>query len=430
MSGTALLSLYRSATRFAEPVGPFLLRRRFKRGKEDGERLPERLGFATLPRPDGPLAWVHGASVGEGIALLPIMVELVSRGFAVLATTGTLTSSRVLSGRLPAGVLHQFVPIDLPGAARRFLDHWRPDLVCFAESELWPNLIAEVERRGVPAALVNARMSARSFKRWRRVPSFIRPLLRAFTVILAQSESDAARFARLGARQVIPTGNLKFDVPPPGADPAALTALKIAIGNRPLWIAASTHEGEEALCCAAHRQAATYHPKLLTVIVPRKPDRGAAIATLAEAQRLVARQRSRGQMPDRLTELYIADTIGEIGLFYRLASIVFMGKSLVGGGGGQNPIEPAKLGSAILHGPAVGNFAEVYDLLDASGGGLAVADALELGDTVAALLDRPGKAADMAERAADAVAASGGAVARTMASLEPIIDPILHVPVP
>ena len=228
-------------------------------------------------------------------------------------------------------------------------------------------------------------------------------------------------------RQVVPTGNLKFDVPAPEADPAALASLKIAIGNRPVWIAASTHAGEETQCCAAHRHAAAFHPTLLTVIVPRKPDRGAAVVAIAESQRLVARQRTRGELPDRQTGIYVADTIGEIGLFYALAPIVFMGKSLIEGGGGQNPIEPAKLGGAILHGPAVGNFAEVYELLDASGGGLAVADATELGDAVAALLDRPGKAADMAERAAEAVAASGGAVARTMASLEPIIEPMLRV---
>ena len=367
-----MLSLYRAGTAVLAPGAATFLRGRLRRGKEDAERLGERSGHAGQPRPPGSLAWVHGASVGEGLALLPLIDRLVARGLAVLVTTGTVTSARILAGRLPGGAVHQFLPLDVPGFMRRFLDHWRPDLVILAESELWPNLILEVSGRGIPLVLANARMSSRSFRRWGRVPGIIRALLGRLDLCMAQGEADAARFAALGADPVLTTGNLKFDVPPPPADRAMVGDLAGRLAGRPVWVAASTHAGEEPLVLAVHGRVALQFPDLITIAVPRRAQDGDAYAAEADRLGLAAVRRSKGERIDPGTQIYIADTMGEIGLFYRLADVVFMGKSLAGGGG-QNPIEPAKLGSAILHGPNVGNFPDVYRTLDEAGGAAAVA---------------------------------------------------------
>lgn len=357
--------------------------------------------------------------------MLPLVDRLATRGFQILVTTGTVSSSRVIAARLPAAAIHQFVPLDLPGAVRRFFDHWRPDLACFAESELWPNLLAEAHRRAIPAVLVNARMSKRSFARWGAVPALVRPILHTFALILAQSDADAERLARLGGPRPASTGNLKFDVEPPPAEPASLQALQAAIGNRPVWVAASLHAGEDDLCCALHGALAPSRPGLLTILVPRKPDRGHAIGERAQALGLRARRRSCEEALDPDTDLYIADTMGELGLFYRLARVAFVGKSLVGGGG-QNPIEPAKLGTAILHGPHVANFEDVYALLDESGASLRVADADALQSALGSLLDDPAAVSAMIKSGEDAVASRAGATDATMIAMEPLIAPILR----
>lgn len=420
MTLSRLLGVYGAATRAIEAAGPAFLHWRIQRGKEDPQRWRERLGQSHQRRPTGPLAWVHGASVGEGIALLPLIDQLAARGFQILVTTGTVTSSRVLAPRLPSVALHQFVPLDLPGAVRLFFDHWRPDLACFAESELWPNLLAEAQRRAIPAILVNARMSKRSFARWRKVPALIRPLLRTFSIILAQSEGDAERFASLGGSGAVSAGNLKYDVEPPSADPASLKALQEAIGDRPVWVAASTHEGEDDVCCEVHHELARSRPGLLTIIVPRKADRGPAIVARSQALGLTARRRSSQEVLDGETDIYVADTMGELGLFFRLARLVFVGKSLIGIGG-QNPIEPSKLGAAILHGPHVENFEGVYALLDESKGSLRVADAGDLRNALASLLDDPATVSDMATKGSQAVASQTGATTAVMSAMEPLI---------
>lgn len=425
MTLSRLLGVYGAATQAIEAGGPAFLRWRTRRGKEDPQRWRERLGHSIQRRPTGPLAWVHGASVGEAIALLPLIDQLAARGFQILVTTGTVTSSRVLAPRLPRVAVHQFVPLDLPVAVRRFYDHWRPDLACFAESELWPNLLAEAHRRAIPAVLVNARMSKRSFARWCKMPALVRPLLRTFSMILAQSEGDAERFASLGGSGAVSAGNLKFDVEAPSADPASLKALQDAIGDRPVWVAASTHEGEDDLCCEVHHELARSRPGLLTIIVPRKADRGPAILERARALGLTAHRRSCDEVLDRATDIYVADTMGELGLFYRLARVVFVGKSLIGTGG-QNPIEPAKLGAAILHGPHVENFEDVYALLDASRGSLRVADAGDLRNALTSLLGDPATVSDMATNGSKAVASRAGATTSVMRAMEPLIAAVFR----
>jgi len=418
------LHVYRVATRLLAPLsGPILSWRR-ARGREDGERLEERRGWPSLPRPQGSLIWLHGASVGEALSLLPLVERLSASGRAALMTTGTVSSARLIAERLPVGAMHQYAPLDAPQFMRRFIAHWRPDLALVAESELWPNMIVEASRAETPIILVNARLSERSFARWkRRLPNFIGSLLARVDLALAQSQDDADRFSLLGAPRVECAGNLKFDAPAPPADLQELALLSGRIAGRRVWIAASTHEGEEAIVAEAHRQLSKRFPELLTMIAPRHPARGAEIAEQLQAQGLTCGLRSRGDEPG-VEPIYICDTMGELGLFYRLAGVVFLGKSLsndLGGGGGQNPIEPAKLASAILHGPYVRNFAEAYALLDSTGGAAVVRDARELAGTLTALFRNGGKLRQMARAAAKAVESRTGALERTLSAIAPYL---------
>ena len=420
-----LFTAYRLASSALGPIAPALLGWRRRHGKEDAQRVGERLARPVQPRPEGRLAWLHGASVGEGLALLPLVERLTERGFNVMLTTGTVSSAAVVAARLPAGAFHQYVPLDVPKFIRRFLDHWAPDMVLFAESELWPNMLGEVRARGTPMVLVNARLSERSFRRWQNAPGVIHDMLERFDMCLAQTPGDAARLMQLGAARVQVMGNLKYDVPPPPADAAALAQLSGQIGARPTWLAASTHAGEEDAACAAHQMLGQRFPTLLTIIAPRHAARGDAVAAEARARGLKVTQRSRGEPIARDTDIYVADTMGELGLFYRLTSLVFVGKSLAEGGGGQNPIEPAKLGAAILHGPQVQNFAEVYAALAAAGGAAEVDGVAGLAGELARLLANPRDLRVMARASAETVEALGGASKRVEAALAPYFTQML-----
>ncbi len=421
LKGTDLaFTAYRQVARLFGLVTPAFLAWRQAKGKEHPERWPERQGIAGLPRPAGKLVWLHGASVGESVTLLPLVPGFIERGFQVLVTSGTLTSSRLLEGSLPAGAVHQFVPLDVPKFARRFVMHWRPDLAVFVESELWPNLIYELMRAGARVALVNARMSERSARRWRKAPRFIAGVLRRLDLCLAQSQTDGERFASLGADQVYITGNLKFDAPPPAVDRVELAEMAALIGSRPVWVAASTHEGEEEIAVAVHQRLGERFPLLLTILAPRHPERGAKIASHARRAGLEVAQRSQGVLPVPGTQVYVVDTIGDLGLLYRSTSVVFMGKSLVAGGG-QNPIEAAKLGCAVLHGPMVHNFAEAYRALDDVEAALEVFDMEELAETLASLLSDSARLRRMARTAAETMEKLAGATGRTMYAIDQLI---------
>lgn len=415
------LVAYRLATRAFALLSRLLLSWRLSRGKEDGARIGERRGEPSLDRPAGILVWLHGASVGEALSLLPLIEKLTQRGRHVLITTGTVTSASILADRLPAGAFHQFVPLDVPQFMRRFVAHWRPDIALIAESELWPNFIVEAEKAQTPIVLVNARLSERSFRRWLRLNGFIGALLARVDLCLAQSEGDAGRFAELGAPNVRLVGNLKYDAPAPPADRQELASLSGLVSGRQVWIAASTHEGEEVLIGEAHRILARTFPDLLTLIAPRHPKRGARIAAQLLDLDLNCALRSAGAQPVADTAVYICDTMGELGLFYRLAGVVFVGKSF-GPGGGQNPIEPARLASAILHGPHVANFADVYALLDSAGGAALVRDAEELARTLAGLFIDGARLRAMARTAAKVVESQTGAVDRTIEAIEPYLS--------
>jgi 3-deoxy-D-manno-octulosonic-acid transferase len=416
----ATLRAYRVLTSAATPLASLLLSYRLKRGKEHAVRLPERRGESALPRPAGPLVWLHGASVGELTAILPLIERIRSREFTVLVTSGTVTSAGVAEKRLPPDVLHQFAPLDVPSFVKRFLDHWKPNLALFVESDLWPNLIMASATRGIPLILINGRLSERSFRRWRLLPRTIGALLSQFDLCLAQSADDAARYAGLGAPRISTTGNLKLDAPAPSADEVKLYALKLAIGHRPVIAAASTHPGEEAAMIDAHRKLKHSFPGLLTVLAPRHPERGPGIADIAKVAGLGVRLRSHGQLPEVDTDIYVADTLGELGLTYRIAPIVFMGGSLVSHGG-QNPIEAVKLGAAILHGPHVFNFAEIYAALDQSGGAEQIADAGKLPLRIGTLLKEPEARAVVAATGLRSIETLVGALDRTVSALDPYL---------
>jgi len=414
------LRVYRKLSFAMVPLAPALIRSRLRRGKEDPERVGERRGLSLGSRPQGPLVWIHGASVGEVLAAAALIERLRAFNLRILLTSGTVTSAAIVAKRFPPDIIHQYVPYDSPRYVARFLDHWRPSLALFIESDLWPNLILSAASRRLPMVLINGRMSPRSFPRWRRVSNTISALLGRFEACLAQSETDAERFAALGARNVLTTGNLKLDVPAPPADPAKLEKLLSMTRGRPVIAAASTHPGEEEILIESHRALAGFFPGLLTVIAPRHPDRGDAIAGLVSAAGLRFSQRSREELPAAGTDIYIADTLGELGLFYRLAPIVFMGGSLIPHGG-QNPIEAIKLGAAIVHGPHVFNFSDVYEALDQSGGARQADSQEALVKQIGQLLaDARVRQAQVAASAA-VVERLGGALERTLAALEPYL---------
>ncbi|HEY4124026.1 MAG TPA: 3-deoxy-D-manno-octulosonic acid transferase [Rhizomicrobium sp.] len=412
------LRAYRSATAVLSPAAGLVLRERAARGKEDLERLPERLGVSNVKRPEGKLIWIHGASVGETLAALPLLSVLLTPGRNALVTSGTVTSAKLMAERLPPNAIHQFVPIDTPAAARNFLDHWRPDVGLFVDSDLWPNLLMSAAERKIPLALVNARISARSAEGWRRAPQTAQALLSAFEAILAIDPEVAARFSSLGARDVRVTGSLKADAPPLPADAKKLQALQEAIGARPIFLASSTHAGEDETLLPAHDVLRRAHSDLLTIIVPRHPDRGEEIAMLCGTRPV--KRRAGGALPGNDTAIYVADTMGELGLFYRLAKIAFMGGSLIAHGG-QNPLEPARLDCAVMAGLHTENFTAAYDaIFEAQGAGRTVTS----GDIAALahrVLTEPEVAQAMIAGAAKGATTLGGAVGKTKTFVEELL---------
>lgn len=412
MTSTPLgIQVYRLATLICSPAVPILLRWRAGHGKEKRERVSERLGVASAARPDGKLVWVHGASNGECLAALPLIDAFVSVGASVLVTSGTVTSAELLRTRLPHGAIHQFVPVDTPAASARFLDHWRPDVALFVDSDLWPNLILGAKAKDVHLALVNARISQRSFEGWRWARNSARAVLSAFDVCLAQDDLIAARFRALGASDVRVVGSLKEDAPPLAFDGAKLAELKAATADRPILLAAQTHPGEDETILPAHDVLRRRLPDLLTIIVPRHPARGAEIAQLCATR--PNRRRSQGELPSPGTAVYIADTMGELGLFYRLVSFAFVGGTLVSKGG-HNPLEPARLHCAVMAGPHIFNSESAFNAVLGAQGIGRVTTSVEIAAFAEALLLDPTKAKALGDAAARGAATLGGAVDTTI----------------
>ena len=419
-----MLGLYRAATHLLGPLARLYLAGRLASGKEDRKRFAERLGRPARPRPEGRLVWVHGASVGESLSILPLVeriLEIASRPTQVLVTTGTVTSARLMSERLAPGAFHQFAPVDLPGPVRAFLDYWRPDLALWVESEFWPNLLSETHSRKIPAALVQGRISNRSLAGWQWAPGLIGGMLEGFSVCLGQSAEDALRLGRLGARAPGCVGNLKFAAPPLPADERELARLRAAFGDRPVWFAASTHPGEEEMVAKVHRALAVRFPRLLTVIAPRHPERGADLAARLKEIGFRLARRGAGEISGPEDEIYLADTMGELGLFYRLARAAFIGKSLVPLGG-QNPVEAARLGCPVLFGPHMTNFVDIAKRLADAGAAIEVVNPAELAMALDRILDDTQVLTRMARAGEDLAIAESGALDAVLAALAPLLE--------
>ncbi len=420
----AALTTYRWAGAGAYPLIGGYLAWRASRGKEDRSRKRERYGLSRLPRPAGPLVWVHAASVGETLAVAPLVERIAGFGIHVVLTTGTVTSAKLVESRFGERIIHQYVPLDLKPAVSRFLDHWKPDLAIIAESELWPMTILELGARRVPQVLVNGRLSDRSFASWSKRPYLAEALLENLSLVLAQSELDGERYRALGARPVIVSGNLKVDTDPPPVDRAELERLKAEIGGRKTWAAVSTHDGEEMIAAHVHRLLRSRHPDVLTIVVPRHPDRADEIEGAMMEKGLRVSRRSRGDAIAVNTDILLGDTIGEMGLYLRLTEIAFVGRSLTASGG-QNPLEPAMLGTAVLSGRKVQNFRESYRQLVTKGGARLVQDQDMLAGAVNFLLKNDDKRHQMMEAGARVVEDMRGALACTLKALEPYIQPLI-----
>ena len=420
------LILYRLLTRMLEPLAPRLLDARAKRGKEDPVRVDERLGLTRAPRPDGEVVWLHGVSVGETLSLLPVVERLraVRPDLNILVTSGTLTSANLLARRLPEGVIHQFAPVDAPGAVDAFLTKWKPVVGVFVESELWPNLILESHRRGVKLVLASARITEKTVAGWQRFPGAARQVLSAFDVILPQDGVSADRLESLGAR-IDGHVNLKLAGEAPPHDGAAFTKLSAAIGDRPVVVAASTHDGEEI---AIVRALDKLTDRLCLILIPRHPERSAAIAAALTRDGYRFALRSQGRQPDNETDLYVADTLGEMGLFLRLADVVVMGGSFSAAlekpaVGGHNPLEPARLGKPAVTGPDMTNWAAVTEALVEAGGLQIVGAPWDLPAALTPLLADDKAARAMGDRGRRAAAEAGSGLERLIDSLQPLLPP-------
>ena len=413
---------YKLLTSALRPLLPYFLAKRAKKGKEDLDRQNERFGLASIPRPEGRLIWFHAASVGETNVILPLMHGLKSKypHIKQLLTTGTVTSANIAEKRMPEGTTHQYVPVDAPQYVRRFLDHWKPDIAFFTESEIWPNLLVETGKLKIPLILLNGTMSEKSFKKWRKQSSTARILFSQFHMILAQNNKLAKKFNRLGARKVHAVGNLKIDAPVLPVNEQTLTQLRQKFQNRKVFLAASTHAGEDEIFIDAHKQISQTIPDLLTIIVPRHPRRGYDIQKLVKDAGLNVKLRSKADDIEGTEDIYIADTIGEMGIFYSLAQIAFMGGSLIAHGG-QNPIEAIRLNTCVLTGPHTHNFHDTYNELRIYKGTKVLKSVDDISSAVITLLQNQESLDDMKEGAQKALGNLSGAFDKTIDLIAPYL---------
>jgi 3-deoxy-D-manno-octulosonic-acid transferase len=416
------LALYRVLTRLAGPLASPLLARRVSRGKEDASRLGERRGIAGITRPEGELIWLHAASVGESMIALSLAEALcTARPDAhCLITSGTLTSAALVDRRGADRVIHQFPPVDRTDWARRFMAHWRPDLAVFTESELWPNLIEATHASGAKLALVNARLNEKSLRSWRRWPDTARTLLSRFDWIGASDLRTADGLSALSGRDVGMLGSLKLETGSPDPDPAALAKVKRAIAGRPVFVAASTHSGEEAILADAHRQILQTRPRALMILAPRHPERASEAEAALDTAGLSHVRRSQGAAPVTDTQVWLADTLGEMGLWFAAAPVAVICGSYVDGIGGHNPIEATRAGAAVISGPYTASFDDVFAAYDLETARTVCSNAAETAQAVQEIWDGGGPSTASAERALANL--SGGALDVTLDALTSLLE--------
>jgi 3-deoxy-D-manno-octulosonic-acid transferase len=417
-----MMSLYRALTNLGLPLIRIYLSRRLAKGKECQIRFTERLGDASIHRPEGLLVWVHGASIGESLSILPLIERLRTNHpeWSVLVTTGTATSASLMVKRLPKGAFHQFVPVDRVAYVSKFFNHWKPDLALWTESEFWPNIITLSATLNVPMVLLNGRISDKSFKHWKCFPGLIKEILSAFSLCLGQSKSDALRLSELGAPHSKSVGNLKFSTPPLTANQEDMKKLSFLIGKRPCWLASSTHKGDEEIVGRIHKAIKDKQAKFLSIIVPRHPGRGLVIAENLKSMGLSVALRSANGELDTTTDIYIADTLGELGIFYRLAPIVYIGKSLVSVGG-QNPLEAARLNCAIVFGKRMDNFKEITTEFTKKNACIEVSDEAHLLKTIERLIQTPEECRQLASAALQITEEQSGVLEAVLHELQPFL---------
>jgi 3-deoxy-D-manno-octulosonic-acid transferase len=367
---TASLAIYQLGTRLLEPLAPWIVERRLRSGKERPDRIGERFGRARTPRPQGPLLWLHGASVGESRLLLDVFAALRKKrdDLHALVTTQTLTSADMIANSGSANVIHQMAPVDGPAAVDRFLQHWRPDAAVFAEGEIWPNMLAALKGHGVPAALINARMTDRTLAGWKRRQASAKEIFSTFGFIGAADQATAEGLFAATGRRIGTIGNLKTATEVPGPDPHAVASFRNAIGNRPVLLAASTHPGEDEFALDAFTEVRMHVLGALLILAPRHPDRGDAIVEISRGRGFTTQQRSENRSPPGPEfDVLVADTMGELLFWYAAADAVYLGGATAEGVGGHNPVEPAQLGKHVFTGPHGFNFRETFEMLEKAG---------------------------------------------------------------
>ncbi|ENN92664.1 lipid IV(A) 3-deoxy-D-manno-octulosonic acid transferase [Bartonella schoenbuchensis] len=417
------LSIYRIVGSCSRPIVPFYLFCRTMCGKEERGRQNERLGKSHKVRPQSPLIWFHAASIGETLSLFPLINYILSLKINVLLTTSTVTSSTLVKKHFGDRLIHQYAPLDLESAVCRFISNWKPDLVLTCESEIWPLRIKTLAKMRIPQILVNARMSEHSFKAWQKRLPLAKHIFKHIDMVICQSQKDVAYYHALGVKSVALSGNLKTDVVPI-VNQSLVTRYCNAIGNRPVWAAISTHEGEEKIVFEVHKILKNYWPDLLTIVVPRHPERSEDVIKACSDKGLHFVRRSRHAVPDANTDILLGDTIGEVGLFLRLSKVAFIGKSLCGYGG-HNPLELALLGVAILTGPHVANFRDIFEHFLSRDAAFVVEDTAQLALQVQKLLKDEILRQEMANKAYEIATDMAGALERTLKLLDPFLQPLV-----
>ena len=422
-----LLWIYLGFSRFSGPLWRRPLRNRVAKGKENPLRIPEKLGVPAAPRPEGEVLWFHALSVGESLALVPLIEHALEerQSASVVLTTSTVTSITALkSARLPERVVHSMLLIDTRSATTAFLEHWKPSVAVFAELDFWPRLMFETHRRNIPMVLVNSRMSDKSFKSRRKLGGMMRDVLSMFDALLLQDDASRAKFEKLGApsERIHVEGALKSVARPLPADQTSLNEMKAQIGDRPVWLAAATHPAEDGDVLAAHKLVLKQQPDSLLIVAPRYPDRADQLINEARAILSDVAVRSDGDAISSKTKVYVADTIGEMGLWYRLAPVSFIGHSLsADGGGGKNPYEAAALGSAIISGPEVSDFSETFEGLTENGAAVLATSAQSLSEQVMRLASFDERAIQI-ENASKVIAQNRGVLDRTWSAIGAVLN--------